>query len=126
MRNKWRKYLKLLLIIVVFAIVAMLVKIKFIDPSFSEETDLPQYTIIEDKITEVPDSTVVLMRLLLSEDVSHKKIKGLLEKTYMKIKEGTYKYKAEPIIYIYVYHSTSITNDNWVAMFSSHSGYKYK
>lgn len=126
MRNNWRKYIRLLLIVVAVAILAMLVKIKFIDPSFSEEVELPQYTVTENKIAEVPDSTVVTMRLLLTEETSHKKIKGLLEKTQMKLKEGTYKYKAEPIIYIYVYNTATAPSEDWIAMFSSHAGYKYK
>ena len=44
----------------------------------------------------------------------------------MKIKEGTYKYKAEPIIYIYVYNGSKFGADDWVAMFSPHAGYKYR
>jgi hypothetical protein len=126
MLTNWRKYIRIVLIVAGLGLLAMLIKIKFIDPSFSEETELPQYTVVENNIAEIPDSTVVTMRLLLNEDASHKKIKGLLEKTQMKIKEGTYKYKAEPIIYLYIYNNPTQQGDNWVAMFSSRNGYKYK
>jgi hypothetical protein len=126
MLTNWRKYIRIILIVAGLGLLAMLIKIKFIDPSFSEETELPQYTVVENNVAEIPDSTVVTMRLLLNEDASHKKIKGLLEKTQMKIKEGTYKYKAEPIIYLYIYNNPTQQGDNWVAMFSSRNGYKYK
>ena len=126
MLTNWRKYIRIVLIVAGLGLLAMLIKIKFIDPSFSEETELPQYTVVENNVAEIPDSTIVTMRLLLNEDASHKKIKGLLEKTQMKIKEGTYKYKAEPIIYLYIYNSPTQQADNWVAMFSSRNGYKYK
>ena len=126
MLTNWRKYIRIVLIVAGLGLLAMLIKIKFIDPSFSEETELPQYTVVENNVAEIPDSTVVTMRLLLNEDASHKKIKGLLEKTQMKIKEGTYKYKAEPIIYLYIYNNPTQQADNWVAMFSSRNGYKYK